>query len=254
MKTIAFFNVKGGVGKTTSAINVAYELSLRGYRVLVVDLDAQSNLSDFFQRCGNTEYTVCDLLSTAEIPLDKIAVRTEFSNIDIIPAYLTLGRSEKLLMSDTTIPQQFRLKRHLMQIADRYDFCILDCSPNAENLVNINGLACADFVYVPLKCDKWAMCGLSNTIQVINAVSTYNDKLRFGGTFFVQWESRNINRSVYDMLQEQFGEKLLPQTIRKNKLAEESSYQYVPVKVLDKNSTIAQDYAALTDVFLKMWR
>lgn len=252
MKTIAFYNVKGGVGKTTSTINVGYQLTKLGYRVLVIDLDAQSNASDFFDRCGNCEITVCELLSNGTLPPEKIATATQYKNLDIIPAYLTLGRAEKLLMSDTTIPQQFRLKRYLEKLKDRYDYCLLDCSPAAENLVNINGLACADAVFVPLKCDKWAMCGLENTIQVIEAVSSYNDRLKLGGAFFVQWENRKINKAVYEMLSSELGNKLLSEKIRKSKLAEESSYEREPISVLDASSTIAKDYIEFTNRMIEL--
>lgn len=254
MKTIMFLNAKGGVGKTTSAINVSYELSQRGYKVLILDLNPQSDISDFFNRYKNTEYTICDLLLKGDLPLDKLVASTDYPNINIIPATLDLGRVEKYLMSDTATPQQFRLKRYLTKLDDRYDYCILDCSNVAENLVNINGLACADFVYIPLQCDKWAVDGLSNTMQIIDTVSAYNEKLRFGGTFFVQWEKRKINQSVYDLLVAELGDKLISHKIRKNKLATESPYVKKPVKAMDKNSTISQDYAELVDYFISQWR
>ncbi len=246
MKVLAFSNIKGGVGKTTSAVNVAFDLVLLGYRVLLVDLDPQSNSSDFYGRCCNTEYTVADLLTNGNIPIDKVAVPTDCEGLDIIPAYLTLGRAEKLLMSDTTIPQQFRLKRYLAKLADRYDYCILDCSPAAESIVNINGLAAADVVFVPMRCDKWAVAGLESSLQVIDAVGSYNEKLTFGGAFFTCWERCNINQDVFDLISKELGDKLLPIKIRKTVTATKSTYGK-PLSLLSKKCTAAQDYEALTE-------
>lgn len=246
MKTIAFSNIKGGVGKTTSAVNVAYDLASLGYRVLLVDLDPQSNSSDFFGRCGNTEYTVSDLLTNADIPITKVAVPTDYPGLDIIPAYLTLGRAEKLLIADTTIPQQFRLKRYLTKLSAEYDYCILDCSPAAESIVNINGLAAADVVFVPMRCDKWAIAGLESSLQVIDAVSSYNEKLTFGGAFFTCWERCNINQDVFALISNELGNKLLPVKIRKTVTATKSTYGK-PLSLLSKKCTAAQDYKALTE-------
>ncbi len=249
MKVIAFFNVKGGVGKTTTAVNVAYNLAAEGKRVLLADLDPQSNSSDFYDREGNTEFTMCHVLSDGNIPPNEVVSKTSFKNLDIIPAHLSLGRAEKLLMSDTTVPQQFRLKRYLVKLWDNYDYCILDCSPSPENLVNINGLAVADAVFVPLKCDKWAMCGLENTLKVVETVGTYNDRLRFGGAFFVQWENRRVNNSVFESLKKDLGVKLLSEKIRKSKLVEESTYERIPLsvpKTKGQPSRVAADYLELT--------
>lgn len=250
MKTIAFSNIKGGVGKTTSAVNVAYDLAFLGYRVLLIDLDPQSNSSDFFGRCCNTKYTVSDLLTSGDLPIEEITVSTEYEGLDIIPAYLTLGRAEKMLIADTTIPQQFRLKRYLTKLAGNYDFCILDCSPAAESIVNINGLAAADVVYVPMRCDKWAVAGLESSLQVIDAVSSYNEKLSFGGAFFTCWEKCNINRDVLELIADELGNKLLPVKIRKTVVATTSTYGK-PLSVLAKRCTAAKDYEELTEHIVK---
>lgn len=244
MKTIAFYNVKGGVAKTTSAVNVAYDLAATGKKVLIIDLDAQSNASDFFERCGNTDYTVADLLTKPELNIKEAIVHTKYDGLDIIPAYLTLGRAEKLLMSDMTSPQQFRLRQHLRGIEDDYDYCIIDCSPSAENLINVNGLACADAVFVPLKADKWAIAGLENTLQIINTISLYNDRLRFGGAFVVQAERRNIDRDVHTELKKALGDKLLSVTIRKSKYVPEASFTKRPLAL--NKTMVAEDYRQLT--------
>lgn len=246
MKTIAFTNIKGGVGKTTSAVNVAYNLAARGKRVLLVDLDPQSNSSDFYGRCGNTKYTVADLLTDSGVPLADIAVPTDYQGLDIIPAYLTLGRAEKLLISDTATPQQFRLKRYLAALAPHYDYCILDCSPAAESIVNINGLAAADEVYVPMRCDKWAIAGLESSLQVIATVSSYNDRLTFGGAFFTCWERSKVGSEVYAELKKRLGGKLLDVKIRKTVTVTHSTYTKPLSLIGGGRCTAALDYEDLT--------
>ena len=187
-----------------------------------------------------------DLLINGDLPIDKVAVATEYDGLHIIPAYLTLGRTEKLLIADTTTPQQFRLKRYLSKLADKYDYCILDCSPASESIVNINGLAAADVVFVPMRCDKWAVAGLESSLNVIEAVGSYNDKLNFGGAFFTCWEKCNVNNEVYDFIAKELGDKLLPVKVRKTVKVTKSSYG-MPLSVLEKKCTAAIDYEALTE-------
>ncbi|MBQ3196221.1 MAG: AAA family ATPase [Clostridia bacterium] len=252
MKTIAFYNVKGGVAKTTSTINVAYDLAKLGYKTLVVDLDPQSNTSDFFERCNEDKPTVAELLCNPSYDTETVVQNTDFDGLDIIPAYLSLGRAEKFLISDTTTPQQLRLRHHLKNIAPYYDYCVLDCSPAAEAIVNINGLAAADAVFVPLRCDKWAVAGLVNTLEVTEAVRTYNDNLFFGGAFFSQYEKRNIDRAVAEELKTQLGNKLLSEHIRKCAQVPLSSHSGKPLSCFAAWSTCAKDYEALTERIVKI--
>ena len=264
MKTFAFYNAKGGVGKTSSAVNVAYILAaVHNKRTLLIDLDPQSNATDFYN-CyddSDTQLTVEDLLAgtvervhgvpTPVTPADVIQ-HTAFENLDLIPANLSLGRAEKNLMRETVTPQQFKLANQLCTIRDQYDYCILDCSPSLESLVNINGLAVADAVFVPLKCDKWASRGLDASLTVINTVSTYNYNLQFGGCFYVQWEERKINRFTFESLQESLGDKMLNIKIRKNKSVEEETYCGEPLLIYDPKGTATLDYLELTQKIIEI--
>lgn len=261
MKTIAFFNVKGGVGKTTSSINVAYILAtLYNKRTLLIDLDPQSNATDFYNRY-NQKWTVANVLTgkgfdadtgrNVDVDINDIIVKTDYANLDILPANLSLGRVEKELVADVQTPQQFRLKTAIAKVQDRYDYIILDCSPSAESLVNTNGLALADAVLVPLKCDKWATRGLDATIEVVNVIATYNVNLTFGGCFFVQWENRNINKTIYDTLHAELGDKMMQTKIRKNKSAEETTYACEPLEIYDNKGTATEDYRKLVAEILK---
>lgn len=256
MKSIAFFNVKGGVGKTSSAINVAHMLAaIHKNKTLLIDLDPQSNATDFYNRYDVGQWSIENVLTgrgrtkegiETSVSIKDVILQTDYANLDIVPSRLSLGRVEKELVADISTPQQFRLRTQIQFIQDNYDFVILDCSPSAESLVNTNGLALADMVYVPLKCDKWATRGLNATIEVVKTISTYNYNLKFAGCFFVQWENRNINKAIYDTLKEELNDKMLPVKIRKNKSVEEISYACQPLLFYDKKGKATDDYIELT--------
>lgn len=249
MKTIAFFNVKGGVGKTSTSITVAHILATRcKLKTLIIDLDAQSNATDFFDCYDKDQLTVADaLLGT---PAEEVIRHTKYENLDIMPSILTLGRVEKGLISDVSAPQQFRLKVALESVMNKYDYCIIDCSPSAESLVNINGLMAADEVYVPLKCDKWSLRGLDATLQIIKTVSGYNSNLKFGSCFFCQWENRNVNKFALETIKESLGKDLLVNRIRKNKDAEEITFAQIALCDYDKKGTATEDYLEFTKMLI----
>lgn len=249
MKTIAFYNIKGGVGKTSSSITVAHILATKcKLKTLIIDLDAQSNATDFFDCYDENQLTVADaLLGT---PAEQVIRHTKYENLDIMPSILTLGRVEKGLISDVSSPQQFRLKAALDEIKDKYDYCIIDCSPSAESLVNVNGLMAADEVFVPLKCDKWSLRGLDATLQVIKTISTFNTNLKFGGCFFCQWENRNVNKFALKTIQESLGDRLLVNRIRKNKNAEEITFAQIALSDYDKKGTATEDYLEFTRMLI----
>lgn len=253
MKVIAFMNVKGGVGKTSSAVTIAHMLAVQYHKkVLIVDLDPQSNTTDFFNFFGQ-EPSIEDLLKSKNtVSIRDVIVHTAFKNLDLVPANYSLGGAEKILISDTTMPQQFRLKSQLQKITDEYDYVILDCSPAADSLINVNGLAVADAVFVPLKCDKWATRGLLATQEVIDTVSTYNDRLFFAGCYFVQWENRNVNKAILEDLKQALGDKMLDIKIRKNKDVEEMTYTGSPLLSVSPKGTATQDYLSLSEYIINI--
>ena len=188
MKGIAFYNIKGGCGKTTSAINVSYILAKEGKKVLLVDLDPQANSSDFYE-LDDCEYplTIADVL-IGDCKVDKAIYHSKYNGLDFIPSTILLGRTEKMMTANTTVPQQFKLK---------------------SALININGLAASDQVFIPLKSDKWTIDGLNYTVETIKTVTSFNFQLHFGGAFFVQNERRVINAQATEIVKEMLGDKLL---------------------------------------------
>lgn len=251
MKTIAFFNVKGGCGKTTSCINISYILATKyEKKVLLIDLDPQANSSDFFI---DMDYDVSiEDIFVGRKQIKECIQHTKYERLDIIPSTITLSRTEKTMIANTTEPQQLKLAGYLSEIESEYDYCILDCSPSAETITNINGLAAANAVFVPLKADKWTIKGLQYTLSIIQTVKKYNYKLNFGGAFFVQKENRRVNKGSEELVEEMIGKQYLLPGISKSKAAEESSYAAVPVLLYDKRSNIAKDYISLVEHILKI--
>ena len=251
MKTIAFFNVKGGCGKTTSCINISYILATKyEKKVLLIDLDPQANSSDFFI---DQDYdTSIEDVFVGRKNIKECILHTKYDRLDIIPSTITLSRTEKAMVANTTEPQQLKLAAYLGDIETDYDYCILDCSPSAETITNINGLAAANAVFVPLKADKWTIKGLQYTLSIIQTVKKYNYKLTFGGAFFVQKENRRVNKGSEEVVTEMIGKNYLLPGISKGKAAEESSYAAVPVLLYDKRSSIAKDYVSLVEHILKI--
>ena len=251
MKTIALYNVKGGVGKTTSAINIAHVLSAEHQKkVLIIDLDPQANSSDFFDRNTYKEGHSIENVFRGDIPITDAIYPTAYPNLWIIPSTITLSRVEKEMLSNTTEPQQLKLAAILEDISDQYDFCVLDCSPSAEALININGLAAADLVFIPLKADKWAIRGLQYTMQIINTVRRFNRQLKLGGVFFVQYENRIVNRESLQFVEQEMGAESILNSISKSKFAEETSFGGSPISVYAGSSKIAKEYQDLTNQIL----
>lgn len=249
MKIISFFNIKGGVGKTTSAINVAYILSSK-YRkkVLLIDIDPQAN-SSFFFNIQDTERSIADILKD-DVNITDSITKTEYPRLDIIPAGNELwGFERKLLMSDGT--QQYRLRDALKTINDKYDYVIIDCTNMVGSLLILNAFAASDYVFVPVRDEAWATMGLISTIQFIDEMTEYNAKLKFGGCFYSSWENRKVNIESFNALKESFGDGVIDIKIRKTKSIPEMSYQHEPLPVYDKKGTATEDYFALTKEIIK---
>lgn len=260
MKLLAFFNIKGGVGKTTSAINVAYNLAaLHNKKVLLIDVDPQGNASFFFG-CEQNEYILEDLLRGFKVKPDKnkehitakkVIVKTKYNNLDFIPTRNSLWTFEKeLLLSDGK--QQFKLRDALRPVADDYDFIIIDCTNVVGSLINLNVFAIADYVFVPMKDEAWAIQGLELTKQVLNEMYDYNTKLKLGGCFYCGWENRKVSLTSFMHTENQKDNKLIKVKIRKNKSIPEMSYVREPLLIYDKKGKATQDYIDLTNEILKI--
>lgn len=264
MKTLAFLNQKGGVGKTASTTTIGHILAERyNKKVLLIDVDPQANTStgfsemDYFkifigiikgERIGR-ELSMEDLLMDSELDPHECIKHTKYENLDIIPAYQTLAEAEEKLKADVRTPQQFRLKSQLDKVKDEYDFCIIDCSPSI-NILNINALVAADEVYIPTKTDGNSLIGIAISYNLIRTVQTYNPGLRLMGAFFTQCDKRtNVTKTAREFLEQVLPGLLLPYEIGKNVKLEENSYQQATLLELDKNcrNHVTKTYVALAE-------
>lgn len=271
MKTFAIFNVKGGVGKTTSATAIAHLLAAEhGRRVLLADLDPQSNTSSLFGRreadivriitsvfldndlgaLRQFEHTVGELLTDPGADVRAAISPTRYPGLDLLPAFLDLSEVEERLKADITAPQQFRLRNHLEKVSGDYDYCILDLSPSI-NLININGLAAADWVLSPMRLDLWGVAGYCIAKNLIDTVTAYNPKLAIAGCFFVQWENKSVARQIRDLMKQAMGERYIDIPIRKSVKAEEMTYAGQALADYAPAATASEDYRRLVRYLLK---
>ena len=262
MRTIAFYNQKGGVGKTTSATVISRILAEKGKRVLIVDLDPQSNTSVLLGSVKTTDYIeslfldvpaqgVADL-SLEDVLLDtegKVDVRsviqhTRYPGLDLIPTFLTLSIAEGRLKDDVLSPQQFRLKNHFAAIQDEYDICVLDCSPSIS-IVNINGMAIADKVYVPMTPDAYAIAGAATVRKMLKTVSAYNPGLQLGGLFFTKWNGRKrVSQGTQGLIDRYLPSFLLPFNVPMCHYLEESTFsQDVTLPKSERAAIIYRQFA-----------
>lgn len=272
MKTFAIFNVKGGVGKTTSATTIAHLLATEHKKkVLLVDLDPQSNTTTLFSNndldilsllskvfiqndlsaLKAFPLTVGDLLIDSSLDVNNVIQNTAYDNLDILPAFLDLAEIEEQLKADIRTPQQFRLKAHLDKVKDNYDYCILDLSPSI-NIININGLVMTDYVFTPLRCDLWGIAGYCIAKNLINTVSSYNSNLKLGGCFFVQWQSNNsISKQMREFMLNVMKDQFIDISIRKSVKVEEMTYEHKALSDYAKKATATDDYKKLTEYIIR---
>lgn len=251
MKTISIFNVKGGVGKSTSAVNIGSCLAAKGYRVLLIDLDPQANTSDFFDQGHYNDLTIKDVFDES-CTLQQAIQKTEYERLDIVPSTILLNRTEKLMTANTTEPQQLKLSSYLQSIQNLYDYVICDCSPSAEALVNINGLAVSNLVLIPMRSDKWAIQGLQYSLEIINTVRRFSPFLRSLSAFFVATERTKISKDTFNALKSDLGDQLLDVEIPKSTMVQQSSFAKVPLLQYDANSKVARQYITLTEKIIEI--
>lgn len=244
MKIIAITNQKGGVGKTTTCVNLAASLASLGKRVLLIDLDPQGNAST-----GSGIDKVHLKLSIYHVligkkSLSEVVVNSEKGGFDIAPANRELAGAEVELVNE--LARETRLKLALAQLDNVYDVVLLDCPP-ALNLVTVNALTAANAVMIPMQCEYYALEGLSDLVNTIKKVRAHlNPTLEIEGLLRTLFDSRNmLAQQVSTQLVSHFGDKVYQTVIPRNiRLAEAPSYG-LPVLHYDKNSKGAMAYLEL---------
>lgn len=249
-KTIAIFNQKGGVGKTTSCINFAACLGAKGKKTLLVDVDPQGNsTSGVGIEKTDLEYSTYDILIN-KVPARGIMIETEFKNLSVLPANMNLAGAELELAE--LEGRYFALKKAIAPLTVDFDYIIIDCPPSL-GLLSLNALAASDTLIVPLQCEYYALEGLSQLIGTVRTVKQhYNENLELEGVLFTMYDSRlKLNQQVIDEVNKFFPNKsyktMIPRSV---KLAEAPSFGE-PVIYYEKYSKASFAYKKFTDEFLK---
>jgi len=251
MKVVSIFNQKGGVGKTTTNINLAAYIALRGHRVLVIDVDPQGNTSSGLGiDKENLENTTYELLMT-DVGIKDVIVHVEkIDNLHIVPSNMELAGAD-LELADMPNRESI-LKRKIEEVRDLYDFIIIDCPPSL-GLLTINALTASNSVFIPMQCEYYALEGISQLVKTIQKVKKgLNKSLEIEGVVLTMFDARrNLQLQVAEELKSYFGELVYENSIPRNiRLAEAPSYG-LPIALYDNKAKGAEAYSDLADEFLR---
>lgn len=246
-RVISFINNKGGVGKTTSCLNIGVALSKLNKKVLLVDIDPQGNLSDTFVNIKTLEYTIKDLLEGNTYEIGKVIKNQVMPNIDLLPSNdLLNGTEEKLL---NKISRETTLKRILepLKEARNYDYVLIDCPPRLGQLV-LNSLTASDEALIPIATEYHALTGTNTILQTISQVKNLlNSKLRLSGVFITKYDERtNNDREIKEAIQQNFNSICYKTIIRVNVKIKDATNNHKSVLDLDPTCYGALDYINLT--------
>lgn len=249
-KNIAIVNQKGGVGKTTTAVNLTASLGDKGYKTLLVDIDPQGNsTSGMGINKKGLDKNSYEILAGGCTAKDAI-IKTEFKNVDVIPSSMDLAGAEIELADMDN--RGLRLKDALAMVYNDYDFVILDCPPSL-GLITLNGLCAADSLIVPIQCEFYALEGLSQLIATVRTVKRlYNPYIEIEGVLLTMYDGRlNLTQQVVDEVKKCFPKKVYKTFIPRNvRLSEAPSFGQ-PVLYYDKHSKGAKAYSDFADEVLK---
>lgn len=258
MKVISIINLKGGVAKTTTTVNMAYILS-KDYkkRVLVIDNDKQGNISKAFGRYNPSDTaTIARLMEQENYTFDEMVKQTSYEGIDIITANMELLKANKSVLLDSNKPQQERLKEAFekMEIAEKYDYILIDNAPDI-NVSIINALAVTDDVIIPLIVDQYSFDGMDILLDQIAQVKKYfNERLRFAGCLITQYQRNEVNERGQQFLRELKKYPLFKQTIRRTDgFVQDSTFLNMPVVAYSVRCGCSQDYKKFVKEYVEVF-
>ena len=245
-KILSLVNQKGGVGKTTSSVNIAVSMAVAEIKTLLIDFDPQANattgISDLIQE---KEEKIYDVLIRGE-DINKAINSTQFKYLDVVTSNNDLVGAEIELVS--VIAREYQLRSILKKIKHTYEYIIIDCPPSL-GLLTINALAASNAILIPIQCEYYALEGLGQLLNTIRLVQKHiNKKLTIGGVLLTMYDSRlNLSKEVAEEVKEYFEDKLFETVIHRNvRLGEAPSFGK-PALLYDANSAGAQNYLSLVE-------
>lgn len=245
-RIIAIANQKGGVGKTTTSINLSASLALKGKKVLVIDTDPQGNTtSGLGVDKNNLDNTIYELI-LGECSIKDCLISNVVENVDLIPSNVNLAATEIELIG--VDKKEFILRNEVDWIKDKYDFIVIDCPPSL-NLLTLNAMTTATSVLVPIQCEYYALEGLSQLIHTINLVKErLNPELEMEGVVFTMYDSRtNLSMQVVENVKSNLNQRVYETIIPRNiRLAEAPSYG-MPISTYEPKSAGAEAYMHLAE-------
>ena len=251
MRTISVINLKGGVAKTTSSINIAYILTQRGYKVLLVDNDKQGDCSRGLNRRTIDGDGIDRIMLDRHPDMENLIHKTDYDNLDIITANLGLLTANMEVTMDRVRPQQNRLKKALQQVAERYDFCVVDNAPDI-NISVINALTAANDVLVPVEVDDNTLEGMKELLEQIEEVKEeLNPELQNVKCFVSKYQRLNeAHIQGAEVIQEYYP--TMHTKIRASAVVARSTFARTPVALYSPRSAAAEDYEKLVTEYLNM--
>ena len=245
-RIIAVANQKGGVGKTTTAINLSSCLASLGKKVLAIDMDPQGNMTSGLGIDKNeVEYTVYELI-LGQVGIEKVICKDALENLDVLPTNINLSAAEIELIG--VEEKEFIIRKEVDKVKKNYDFIVIDCPPSLS-MLTINAMTTADSVLVPIQCEYYALEGLSQLIHTIDLVKErLNPELKIEGVVFTMYDARTnlslqVVENVKDNLQQTIYKTIIPRNIR---LAEAPSHG-LPINLYDPKSSGAETYMLLAE-------
>lgn len=249
-KVISIANQKGGVGKTTTAVNLSTVLAKKGRKVLIIDADPQGNATSGLGVNKEQKFSVYDVL-IEDIEIENTLQRTTVKNLDLCPSNINLAGAEVQLVSMEN--REYRLKEKIDVIRDEYDFIIIDCPPSL-GLTTLNAFTASDSVLIPVQCEYYALEGLGQLINTIELVKKHmNKSLYIEGALLTMYDVRtNLSNQVVKEVKKYFNNKVYKNIIPRNvKLSEAPSYG-MPITLYDPRSKGAKSYEKFAKEFLKI--
>ena len=248
-KIISVANQKGGVGKTTTTVNLSTILAKKGKKVLLIDTDPQGNATSGLGVSKDVELSVYDIL-IGDTEFDETLQETAIKNLKVCPSNISLAGAEVQLVS--MMSREQRLKTKLDKIKDQYDYILIDCPPSL-GLVTLNAFTASDSVLIPVQCEYFALEGLGQLLNTVNLVKKHLNKgLEIEGALLTMYDARtNLSNQVVKEVKKYFEGKVYKTVIPRNvRLSEAPSYG-MPISVYDARSKGAKAYEKLAKEFLK---